>query len=72
MSTYGCSPCGETFGTLTLFDGHQDVDRKRRPVVRCADPRDLGLVQDGHGVWQTPEGLAARERATERLRRNRA
>lgn len=68
---YGCAPCANEFGTLTLFDQHQEKDYSRRPVVACKDPASIGLVQDHRGVWQTPEGLASRERAAEQLRRAR-
>lgn len=71
MAKYGCGRCRREFGNLTIFDLHHDVDYGRRPPVECKDPADLGLVKDKHDVWQTPEGLAARERATQNLRRNR-
>lgn len=64
---YGCAPCGENFGTLTLFDRHQDVDYGRvRPVV-CIRPEALGMVRDARGTWQTPEGLLARSQRATRL-----
>lgn len=67
MSDWGCAACGQTFGTLTMFDAHQDVDYNRRPAVACSHPEALGLVRDTWGTWQTPEGLKSRTRRAERL-----
>jgi hypothetical protein len=78
-----CGSCGQCFGSLRLFDAHQDVDYRRTPPVRCRDPRELRvnaesipvaegdpLVQDDRGTWQTPAGLARHRAATETLRRS--
>lgn len=74
-----CAACHLTFGTLTLFDAHQTVDYDRRPPVICraaesmrvspaglpvpAGSGGLALVRDARGTWQTPAGLAARQRS---------
>lgn len=61
-----CSGCHVTFGTLELFDAHQHW--AGRPLeLTCDTPAELGLEQDDHGTWQTPEGLRARWRATRDL-----
>ena len=64
----GCAACGHQFGSLQQFDAHQDVDYTRPKAVVCRAPSALGLVPDVNGVWQTPAGLANRERGIERLR----
>jgi hypothetical protein len=64
----GCAACGHQFGSVGMFDAHQDVDYTQPRAVTCREPFTLGLVQDVNGVWQTPEGLANRERAGARLR----
>jgi hypothetical protein len=64
----GCAACGHQFGSLAQFDAHQAVDYSQRRAVTCTEPSILGLVRDVNGVWQTPEGLANRERTAERLR----
>jgi hypothetical protein len=60
-SEFHCTNCHLTFGTLTLFDAHQDVDYERSPVVICNPPAP-DLVQNERGTWQTPEGLERRKR----------
>ncbi len=76
MSNYfECSPCGEVFGTLTLFDWHQVIDYSTRPAVSCLGVNkivDSGLVRDGKGVWQTPEGLLKRAKLSARTVRRHA
>lgn len=67
-----CARCHETFGTLTMFDAHQDVDHDTRPAVSCREPGTLGAVTDARGTWQTPAGLISRARNAERLRAARA
>ena len=59
---YGCGACCCMFGTLASFDEHQAVRCDCQPVITCRVPAALGLIRDDHGVWQTPGGLAARER----------
>ena len=57
-----CGRCQVLFGSLASFEDHLVRD-PGSPVIRgCTPPRVLGLVQDGSGTWQTPEGLARRER----------
>lgn len=64
-----CAKCREDFGSLTLFDQHQNVGygRKASPVVMCHAPQALGLVQDQGGTWYTPEGLNAAHSLRDRL-----
>lgn len=62
-----CARCHNSFGSLEQFDRHQDVDYRRRPAVLCAAVGGLGLIQDGRGTWQTPEGLKARLQSRARL-----
>jgi hypothetical protein len=64
---YGCGRCEESFGTLTLFDKHQDVDYDRLQPVSCIRPETLGMVRDALGTWQTPEGLISRSHRATRL-----
>lgn len=71
-SEHQCARCGETFGSLTLFDAHQTADYSSPQPVSCATPQALGLVPDGRGTWQTPRGLIARQRAAGMLARRRA
>ena len=66
-SDFHCAVCHHTFGGLTLFDAHQDVDYTRKPVIVCRDPASLGLAQNDRGLWSTPEGLKSRERSRTRL-----
>lgn len=54
-----CAACHETFGTLTLFDAHHDVDYNRDPAVLCREPGVLGMVQAENLIWWTPEALSA-------------
>lgn len=51
-----CSPCGKVFGSLKLFDAHQN--RQYNPwQLSCTEPEALGLVQTSKGTWVTPERL---------------
>jgi hypothetical protein len=61
-----CHACHVTFGTLTLFDAHQDWTAGWASLS-CRSPLTLGLVADHNGTWQTPEGLRARTQAGVRL-----
>ena len=62
-----CAACHQTFGSLEMFDAHQDwADGWDAPVV-CTSAEGLGLVRDHKGTWQTPEGLRARQAWAERL-----
>ena len=45
---------------MELFDAHQHWDRAGEWKLTCILPP--GLMQDSHGTWQTPEGLADRMR----------
>jgi DNA-directed RNA polymerase subunit RPC12/RpoP len=66
--SYRCSPCGETFSSLDLFDRHQSVNYSRTPAVRCksvASLRRRGLVQAPTGTWTTPEGALRIAQASE-------
>jgi hypothetical protein len=54
-----CARCHQTFGTLEVFDLHQDVSYKRSPMVVCNAPEGLGLVRDTWGTWRTPEDATA-------------
>ena len=65
MSTCECGACGQTFGTLELFDAHQRWDRTGEWTLTCVLPP--GLVQDRRGTWRTPVSLAAWVQATARL-----
>ncbi len=67
-----CGQCYETFATMALFDGHQDVDYHRTPPVVCRAPQSLGAVQGPGGTWHTPEGLKARQGSAARLARARS
>jgi hypothetical protein len=71
-ATFGCSLCGHTFGTLALFDAHQQRPQGWAGPVQCTAPEAMGLVPDDTGTWQTPEGLqrhaADRARLAERVR----
>jgi hypothetical protein len=61
-----CAACHQTYGTLTLFDAHQDRSAGWGTTA-CRLAVDLGLVQDHKGTWQTPEGLIFRARKRESL-----
>jgi hypothetical protein len=61
-----CHACHQTFGTLTLFDAHQDWSAGWA-ALSCRSPQDLGLVQDHNGTWQTPQGLQRRQQDRLRL-----
>lgn len=65
----GCARCQQSFRSLESFDRHQDVNYDRADAVQCRAPASIGLVQDDRGVWQTPAGLAALERACQLLER---
>jgi hypothetical protein len=58
-ATCHCAACHRTFGSLVLFDRHQDINYGRDPVVFCKSPYDLGLIRDASGVWRTPEAVSA-------------
>lgn len=50
-----CSPCGETFANVKLFDqhrGHYSVDHSKTQPTRgeCIDPVSLGMSQTD-GIW---------------------
>jgi hypothetical protein len=75
-----CAACHRTFGNLSLFDAHQDVDYSRTPAVVCLDPATMRVslggsaspggdvpVQDDRGVWHTPAGLGRRQRNVAQL-----
>jgi hypothetical protein len=62
-SAWMCAVCGVNFGTLRGFDAHQAVDYSAPRAVTCLDPAALGLIRDDRGVFQTPAGLARRERS---------
>lgn len=61
-----CHGCHQTFGTLTLFDAHQDW-AEGWAALTCRSPGELGLVLDHHGTWQTPQGLHRRQQDRLRL-----
>jgi hypothetical protein len=61
-----CHTCHQSFGTLTLFDAHQDW-AAGWASLSCRSPQDLSLVRDHNGTWQTPEGLRARSQRAVRL-----
>jgi hypothetical protein len=80
-----CGLCHQTFGTLTLFDGHQDRDYSQppvRPLIICRDPAlmrvdDHGRVvrgQDGLSLAKDPNGTwhTPAGFAARELRRDRA
>lgn len=56
-----CSVCHNTFSVLRNFDLHRVG--KRLPLS-CADPTDVGLVQNPRGIWKG----AGEEDIYERLR----
>ena len=60
MSACECGACGRSFGSVAMFDAHQQWDRRGEWTLTCVLPP--GLVRDAHGTWQTPEGLANRLR----------
>jgi hypothetical protein len=62
-----CGQCRAVFSGLGLFEAHQDVDYRRKPVIICAPVQGLGLVQNARGTWCTPEGLAATLASSTRL-----
>ena len=50
---YHCSACCNTFGSLSLFDHHQDVNYGPPARLVCRNPlRMRGLVLHS-GVWRT-------------------
>jgi hypothetical protein len=61
-----CHVCHQTFGTLSLFDAHQDW-AEGWAALSCRRAQDLGLVQDHNGTWQTPQGLQRRQQDRLRL-----
>jgi hypothetical protein len=61
-----CHTCHQTFGTLSLFDAHQDW-AAGWASLSCRPPVALGLVQDHNGTWQTPQGLQRRQQDRLRL-----
>lgn len=66
---YGCGRCGRVFYGLQQFDRHQV--RENGAVLDCLDPAELGLEQ-ADGAWATPEGIASRAQAGQRLKEIRA
>lgn len=70
---YECGKCHETFGTLGLFDRHQDCKYWREGALKwlasvsCIRPEALGMVRDAKGWWQTPQGLISRSQRATRL-----
>lgn len=52
-----CAKCHATFGTLKLFDKHQDVEYGRTPTIVCRKPEEIGLILDTWGTWRTRENL---------------
>ena len=65
-TTCHCGACHRTFGTLTLFDAHQEWSEGWADLT-CMDPEGLGMVQDHRGTWQTPQGLQRRQQDRLRL-----
>lgn len=55
----GCSRCHLVFGTLESFESHR--------AGGCASPLAMGLIQDRYGIWQTPGGMASRERTRQMM-----
>jgi hypothetical protein len=48
-----CGRCHQTFGTLALFDAHQDRDYSQpptRPPIICRDPATMGVNAHGDPV----------------------
>lgn len=45
-----CSACHVTFGGVASFDRH-------RQSIGCVAPEDLGLVDNGNGVWVSRYGV---------------
>jgi hypothetical protein len=66
-SDYQCGRCARTFGSLALFDRHQQVSYKSVSPVSCMEPEALGMVLDTRSVWQTPEGLRVRTQRAARM-----
>ena len=62
-----CHVCHQTFGTLTLFDAHQDWAEGWASLSCRRGGQDLGLVLDHNGTWQTPQGLQRRQQDRLRL-----
>lgn len=65
-ATYHCTNCCKTFGTLSLFDGHQ---RRRGREVRCYII--AGLVTDRWGVLRVPEDRDAVEAKVDAMQKAR-
>lgn len=64
--SFHCARCHQTFGTLKIFDRHQDVRYKPPAHFRCRKPEGSGLVQAPNGTWWTPEAL---ESMTDKVRK---
>jgi hypothetical protein len=67
-----CTTCGEVFSTDANFDRHLSKGRSREGYDGpwCRPPDEVGLLQDGRGVWrqpgpqERPEGRTAMDRAS--------
>lgn len=57
LSRCHCSACHETFGGITGFDMH-------RRGSRCSGPENLGLKQNGAGIWVTPARFSTSDSRT--------
>jgi len=55
MSACTCPACGRQFTSLSTFDRHQDWDYKRRPMLVCRDPGELGMRADRFGRWASAQ-----------------
>lgn len=55
MAVSLCRGCKRTFAGLTTFDAHQRPIKKR-PFVKCLDPKGLGLVLKD-GKWSSGESV---------------
>ena len=62
MAWCQCAACKQEFGSLTASDQHQDVDYKRRPILICRAPADVGLIQGNDGRWRVPLSAAGAAR----------
>jgi hypothetical protein len=65
VSLNQCGACRASFGSMEMFEAHQHWDRTGEWKLTCVIPP--GLVQDRHGTWQTPEGLAGNRARAARL-----
>jgi hypothetical protein len=50
-----CGSCHETFTGLSAFEKHRVTVNQSQALRECAPPASVGLVQNDHGYWGSPD-----------------